>query len=190
MNNVPINCKYEAMELEKIIELARKSHAGQQDKAGRDYFAAHLTPITAGAEVFCEQAVKAAWLHDIIEDTDLSAEDLLSKGVDQEVVNAVVSVTRREDETYAELIGRACANEIGRLVKLVDNAWNITSSPALAAINPAEAQSMLENRYYPARERLLAAAGLSLESPVLVEMQTRLDEHHRGTGADVSATVP
>lgn len=177
------------MELHEIIELARESHAGQQDKAGGDYFGSHLTSIAAGAEVFGEQVVKAAWLHDIIEDTPLDAADLLSRGAEQEVVSAVESVTRRKDETYTELIGRACANEIGRLVELVENAWNITSSPALAAINPDEAQSMLENRYYPARERLLAAAGLSLESPALVEMQKRLDEHHRGFGSDFSTTV-
>lgn len=172
------------MHFSEIIELARKSHAGQKDKAGRDYFAAHLTPIAAGAEVFGHQAVKAAWLHDIVEDTDLSAADLISLGVDGDVVTAVESVTRRHDETYAELIERACANEIGRLVKLVDNAWNITSSPALAAINPEEAESMLQNRYYPARKRLLAAARLSLESPQFIEMQRILDEHHRGTGPE------
>lgn len=165
------------MHLVEIIELARRSHAGQKDKAERDYFAAHLTPIADGAQVFGLEVEQAAWLHDIIEDTDLNAGDLTRLGVGSDVVAAVESVTRRKDETYTELIVRACAHEIGRLVKLVDNAWNITSSPALAAIDPAQAESMLRNRYYPARERLLQAAGLAVDSPAVKEMQSRLDLH-------------
>lgn len=149
------------MQLDAIIELARRAHAGQHDKLGRDYFTGHLAPIAAGASLFGPQAVQAAWLHDIIEDTDVTGARLLELGVDPAVVAAVESVTRRSDESYEELIRRSSLHPIGRLVKLVDNAWNIMSNPQLARSDPERARLMLEQRYYPARDRLLAAIGIN-----------------------------
>lgn len=149
------------MQTDEIAELAARAHAGQTDKLGRDYFTAHLSPIAAGAWVFGEQAVQAAWLHDILEDTDTTAEQLREAGVDAEIVAAVESVTRRRGESYEDLIQRSCLHPIGRLVKLVDNAWNIMSNPELAQIDPGHAKLLLEQRYYPARDRLLAAIGIN-----------------------------
>jgi (p)ppGpp synthase/HD superfamily hydrolase len=147
------------------------------DLVGRPYFDAHLRPIAEAAAVFGQAAESAAWLHDILEDTDVSAEHLLSMGVDPTTVEAVESVTRRVDESYKELIGRACAQPIGRLVKLADNAWNITSNPTLAAIDPEKAASMLQGRYQPARRRLLVASELTEDSPQVRTMQAVLDQH-------------
>lgn len=158
--------------------LAANAHKGQRDKASRDYFDAHLVPIAAAAVVFGDDVEAAAWLHDAIEDTNLSAEDLTNAGMPVEVVRAVESVTRRNDETYSDLIARACIDPIGRFVKLVDNAWNITSNPVLAKADPVRAASLLNRRYEPARARLLAACGLELRSPLVCAMQTVLDAHH------------
>lgn len=149
------------MDTEAVVALAREAHAGQTDKLGRDYFSAHLAPIAAGAALFGEPAERAAWLHDVIEDTEVTADALLERGVDRDVVAAVESVSRRSDESYEQLIRRASAHPVGRLVKLVDNAWNIMSNPELAAVDPARARQLLEERYYPARDRLLAAIGIN-----------------------------
>lgn len=59
------------------------------------------------------------YLHDIIEDTDVTANDLL-KIVPEDIVSGVVSVTRREGESYSEFIKRAGDNQYGRYVKLAD----------------------------------------------------------------------
>lgn len=166
------------MELLDIKNLARQAHRYQVDQAGRDYFDAHLRPIADGAQVFGEDAIAAAWLHDIIEDTYVTVDGLVAAGVSTEVVAAVESVTRRSDETYKELIGRAAAQPLGRLVKLVDNAWNITSNPGLAQLDLGKASSMLNRRYRPARVRLLEASGLRETSPEVQELQQILDWHH------------
>lgn len=158
--------------------LAAQAHEGQRDKASRDYFDAHLVPIASAAAVFGDDAQAAAWLHDALEDTDLSAQDLTDAGMPTEVVRAIESVTRRGDETYSDLIARACIDPIGRLVKLVDNAWNITSNPILAATDPTRAASLLSRRYEPARRRLLTACGLDLSSAVVRDMQAILDHHN------------
>lgn len=158
--------------------LAARAHEGQRDKASRDYFDAHLVPIASAAEVFGDDVEAAAWLHDALEDTDLSAEDLTDAGMPAEVVRAIESVTRRGDETYSELIARACIDPIGRFVKLVDNAWNITSNPTLAAVDPTRAASLLSRRYEPARRRLLEACGLEVSSADVRDMQAVLDHHN------------
>lgn len=162
-----------------IAALARQAHAGQVDRAGRDYFDAHLTPIAAAAACFGPDAEAAGWLHDVLEDTDLTATDLAGRGVPPAVVEAVESVTRRSDETYEELITRAAAHPLGCLVKLVDNAWNIASNPGLAALDPGTAAAMLADRYRPARVRLLAAAELTDESPVMTAVHDVLERQQR-----------
>lgn len=117
---------------EDVRGIARQAHEGQVDAAGRDYFDAHLTPIAQAAAVFGADAEAAGWLHDVLEDTDVTADQLGAWGVSSKVVGAVESVTRRSGEAYPQLIDRSCAHPLGRLVKLADNAWNIASNPALA----------------------------------------------------------
>lgn len=175
-NTTDIRKIFAAMtQVERAQKIARDAHAGQQDKVGRDYFLAHLEPIASAAHVFGSTVTAAAWLHDVLEDTTVTVADLKSVGVSSTVIQAVQSVTRREDETYSELIDRACADPVGRLVKLVDNAWNITCNPALAATDPQRAASMLKDRYEPARRRLLDACDLDEDSPVVAEMHRILD---------------
>lgn len=173
--------------------LARAAHAGQVDKQGRDYFDAHLAPIAHGTDALAAhmefgaadraalgprergRLVAAAWLHDALEDTATTSADLASAGVDPRTIAAVESVTRRADEPYEALITRACADPIGRLVKLVDNTWNLTSNPDFARVDPARARELREERYLPARQRLLDAAGLTDDSPALQRMQRTLN---------------
>jgi hypothetical protein len=164
-------------------ELARRAHKGQRDKAGRDYFEGHLVPIASAAKLFGPAAVAAAWLHDVLEDTDVTIEDLTRVGIPSSIIAAVESVTRRFDEEYSELIRRACADPVGRFVKLVDNAWNITSNSHLAGVDPVRAASLLERRYQPARRELLTACELDLTAPTVREMQNVLDTYMAGEAA-------
>jgi hypothetical protein len=160
--------------------IARVAHAGQVDKLGRDYAQAHLAPIANGAATLgVPFAQDAAWLHDVLEDTGLSAADLMERGIPAVVVAAVESVTRRADETYDELISRACLDPVGRFVKLVDNAWNITCNPVLAGRDPARAATMLTDRYLPARVLLLAACELAEGDPRMAALQEALDDSLR-----------
>ncbi|BEL41820.1 HD domain-containing protein [Mycobacteroides abscessus] len=158
-------------------EFAHHAHAGQRDKAGREYFDGHLVPIASAAQVFGPDVVAAAWLHDVLEDTAATAEDLARAGIPADVVAGVESVTRRSGESYSELIQRACADSVGRFVKLVDNAWNITANPNLAEVDSARAESLLRRRYEPARRELLAACGLDLAAPAVLEIQRVLDTY-------------
>jgi len=69
--------------------------------------------------------MNAAILHDVLEDTDWTIEDLAGSGVDSAVCEVVDVLTRRSGETYMEYVGRICgargvAGDTARLVKLAD----------------------------------------------------------------------
>lgn len=166
-------------ETELAKDIARRAHDGQQDKAGRDYFEAHLVPIACAATVFGETVTAAAWLHDVLEDTNVTADELRRLSVSPPVVSAVESVTRRANESYTQLIERAGADPVGRFVKLIDNAWNITSNPVLAVTDPERARSLLHGRYEPARRQLMTACALEENGPMIREVHAILNAFHQ-----------
>lgn len=150
-------------ELEFCREIARDAHAGQRDKQGRPYFEAHVEPIAGSLIGAGEHAVMAGYLHDVAEDCPdrYSIEHLREIGLPDDVIRAVDSVTRREGESYDDLITRSCADPLGIWVKLADNAHNILSAPGLAQGDPRRAESLLR-RYLTARDRLIEARALLL----------------------------
>ena len=61
-----------------------------------------------------------ALLHDVIEDTDVTPEYLLAEGFPKTIVDSILSVTRKEQESYEEFIKRCQLDKLGRIVKLYD----------------------------------------------------------------------
>ncbi|WP_457180881.1 hypothetical protein [Mycobacteroides abscessus] len=156
------------------IDRVLDSEPALRARFGRDYFPARLGPITAAAKVFGGTAASAAWWHEMVEAAEVSVESLQTVGVSSDVIQAVESVTRREGETYAHLIERACADPVGRLIQLVHNAWAITILASTATDSESDA-AMLKDCYEPARRRLLIACDLDEYSSEVVEMQRGLD---------------
>lgn len=142
--------------VDDIRDMARSAHAGQVDKLGRDYFSIHVSSVADRLEPEGELAVMAGLLHDVLEDTELTAQDLLDAGVPADVVRAVESVSKTPGASYDELIARAARDPLGRLVKLADNAQNLADNPLLAAVDPEKA-TRLRAKYETARATLLAA---------------------------------
>lgn len=103
--------------LERARELATQAHQGQKDKAGKPYI---LHPLRVSERCQTDDERIVALLHDVIEDTDTTAQDLERYGFDRRIVEAVLSVTRQEGESYEDFVLRASLNEIGRAVKLHD----------------------------------------------------------------------
>jgi len=133
--------------------LALDAHRGQVDKQGRDYFRYHLRPIAEMLRPFGAHAYAAGILHDIVEDTAISLGDLADADVPAIVVAAVDSVTKRDGEPYADLIARARAHPLGRLVKLADNWHNLCGLDELAGTEPETAER-LRAKYTLARAAL------------------------------------
>ncbi|WP_150246058.1 HD domain-containing protein [Nocardiopsis quinghaiensis] len=144
------------MTLEEASRLAGAVHAEQVDRAGRPY-AEHVFAVRDLLAGHGEHARMAGVLHDVLEDTPLTADDLRARGCPEEVVRAVESVTRRPGEPYEDLVRRAAADPLGRLVKLADNAHN-SDEGRLAAL-PGELAGRLRAKYARARRILEEAAG-------------------------------
>jgi (p)ppGpp synthase/HD superfamily hydrolase len=135
-------------------ELAIAAHQGQVDKAGKPYIE-HPRIVAELLAPHGDLAVMAGWLHDVVEDTPVTLAQLAEMGFPPEVVAAVDSVTRREGESYDDLVRRAAADPIGRLVKLADNRTN--SDEARLALLDGKTADRLRRKYARAREVLEAA---------------------------------
>jgi (p)ppGpp synthase/HD superfamily hydrolase len=103
--------------LERAILIAAQAHLGQRDKAGAPYI---LHPLRLMMRMESEAAMIAAVLHDVVEDSDWTLDQLRGEGFSEEVLHAVDCLTRREDESYDEFISRAKADAVARQVKIAD----------------------------------------------------------------------
>ena len=66
-----------------------------------------------------------AILHDTVEDTDVTFEQLRAAGYSEEILTALDAVTRRATESYEEFVQRSAQDPIGRRVKLADLSDNM-----------------------------------------------------------------
>ena len=103
--------------VKKAEEIARMAHAGQVDKSGKPYIG-HIERVAN--RVMSDEAKCVAWLHDVMEDTDVLTEAELRHVFGNEIADGVLSVTHRENESYEEFVRRAGVNRLGREVKVAD----------------------------------------------------------------------
>ena len=111
--------------LESAIQLAAAAHAGQQDKAGKPYI---LHPIRVMLSVSTTDEQIAAILHDTVEDTDVTYEQLSEAGFSAEIISAVRALTKLDGESRVEAARRAVKHPIARQVKLADVKDNLDIS--------------------------------------------------------------
>lgn len=154
--------------------MADCAHAGQVDKIGVPYIE-HVRAVAAGLAPFGEELVMAGLLHDIVEDTDWTAEKLREAGIPAHVVSIVEAVTNQPDVPYKEKISRIVGDRNATLVKIADNAHN--SHPDRAAQLPDEKRVRLAAKYRTARDILWAAADdRDIEAVVRIVNPSLLDE--------------
>jgi (p)ppGpp synthase/HD superfamily hydrolase len=121
--------------LERAIAIAAAAHAGQKDKACQPYI---LHPLRVMLALQGEEERIVAVLHDVVEDTQITLDNLRSEGFSEAILSAIDSVTQRKEEkkNYEAFVLRAAANPIGREVKLAD----LTDNSDLSRIpNPTPA---------------------------------------------------
>jgi hypothetical protein len=109
--------------LNRAIEIATIAHEGATDKYGAPYIN-HVTRVMNMGQTNNEKIVGV--LHDVIEDTHWTFEDLEKEGFSKEVIDALKCVTKiSEDEDYAEFITRVKINPLAVKVKLNDLTDNL-----------------------------------------------------------------
>jgi len=135
--------------LERAIEIAARAHASQIDKGGEPYI---MHPLRVMLTVNTPSERIAALLHDVVEDTPITFEDLIEEGFADEVIEAVRALTKTKGESRLEAAKRAAANPIARVVKLADLADNMN----LTRISqPAEKDFARLEEYKKVRDLLI-----------------------------------
>lgn len=103
--------------INKALKLCCQAHQNQTDKAGLPYY---LHPIHLAYQMTDENTIVTALLHDIVEDTDYTIENLIDMGFPEEVCNAVRLLTHSQGDSYMDYIHKIKDNPIARSVKLAD----------------------------------------------------------------------
>jgi (p)ppGpp synthase/HD superfamily hydrolase len=137
--------------LERAIELAVEHHKGQFDKAGKPYI---LHPLRVMMSVDKDDEKIVAVMHDIVEDTDITLDDLRNEGFSEQVISAIECVTKGEEEDYDSFIERISHNPLAIQVKLADINDNMDLS---RLSNVTEKDLERVEKYKKAKEKLLNA---------------------------------
>lgn len=109
MNNLEI--------LNIVKDFAFEKHKGQVDKGGDDYFN-HVDRVANRCKTFSSKVV--AYLHDVIEDTDATLDDIKSLGVDDTICEAIITMSKKKNDEYMDYIQRISKNHLSVIVKIAD----------------------------------------------------------------------
>ena len=132
------------------LDIATRAHKNQIDKAGKSYIE---HPKAVANLLDSTKAKIVALLHDVVEDTPWTLDDLRREGFDLEIIAAVDAITKRPGEANKDYLERVKVNKLATEVKLKDLEHN--SSPDRMAQLEREIQANLKKKYDFAREFLL-----------------------------------
>lgn len=101
----------------KALKLSFEAHKEQKDKGGLPYV---YHPFHLAEQMKSEEAVVVALLHDVVEDTDRSLDDIRALGFPERVIDALALLTHDKATPYFDYVARVKTNPIARAVKLAD----------------------------------------------------------------------
>lgn len=136
------------MDIEVAISIALKAHKGQVDKGGNPYI---LHPLAVMNRVETIEEKIVAVLHDVVEDTEVTIDQLRETGFSEEILEAIKLLTRAKEDSYEEFIDKTLKNRIARNVKTADIKENMNLSRIQ---DPLEQDYTRLEKYKRALERL------------------------------------
>ena len=101
----------------KALRLSFEAHKDQVDKSGMPYV---YHPFHLAEQMDTEETVIVALLHDVVEDTDYTLQNIADMGFSQTVVEAIALMTHDESVSYMDYVARIKQNPIAAAVKLAD----------------------------------------------------------------------
>lgn len=99
------------------MKLCFEAHKEQTDKSGMPYV---FHPFHLAEQMHTEETTIVALLHDVVEDTDYTIQDLENMGFDKTVIDAISLMTHADDVEYMDYVGAIKENPIAKAVKLAD----------------------------------------------------------------------
>ena len=138
--------------LVRAIRIATAAHTGQFDKAGLPYI---THPLRVMGAVDGDDCKIVAVLHDVVEDSDVTLDDLKADGFAEHIIEAVDAITKGKGESLDESMARVVSVPLARTVKLADVADNM--DPERLALLPTAVRRRLLTKYTRTRELVAAA---------------------------------
>lgn len=112
--------------LDRAIALASEKFVGVYDKSGEPYIL-HCLQVMNNVKKYNDVELQiAAVLHDIVEDTDITFDNLEELGYSPRVIKIIKHVTREDDISYDDEIARICNDQDSIRVKMADLEHNIS----------------------------------------------------------------
>lgn len=108
--------------IKKAMRIAEYAHRGQFDRGGYPYI---HHPLHIAEQMEDEYTCAAALLHDVVEDSDFTVDDLRVRGIPEPVLEAVALMTRQTGYPYMDYICDLSENKIARTVKIADLCHNM-----------------------------------------------------------------
>ena len=101
----------------KAINIAYKAHDGQLDRSGIPYI---FHPMHIADQMTTEETCIVAILHDVVEDTDVTLEELKEAGFGEDIIHAIDLLTHRDGVPYLDYVRALKDDPIASVVKLAD----------------------------------------------------------------------
>ena len=130
--------------------IAYDAHHGVLDKSGAPYI---FHPYEVALQLDDEISVSVALLHDVVEDTDLTFDELRAKGIPETVIEPLTFLTHDKSVPYDEYIRNIGTNFIATKVKIVDLTHNMNESRYCRSMNAYECER--QEKYRRSKEYLL-----------------------------------
>lgn len=141
--------------LSKAIQIAKRAHEGQKDKGGKEYI---FHPLRVMLQFDTEEEQVCAVLHDVIEDSFVTLEDLKKAGIPETILSALDALTKREKEDYENYIERVSKNKLACKIKLADLEDNMYLRDI---VSPTEKDYARIEKYKKAKKRILSVCNES-----------------------------
>lgn len=101
----------------KALKLCFEAHKEQVDKSGMPYV---FHPFHLAEQMTDETTTVVALLHDVVEDTELTFDDLEKQGFGEEIISVLKLLTHNDDTPYMDYVAKIKNNKIATAVKLAD----------------------------------------------------------------------
>lgn len=128
------------------LKLCFEAHKDQVDKSGLPYV---FHPFHVAEQMKTEEEVCVALLHDVMEDTDFTVDDIRAAGMNDAVVEALLLMTHGPSVPYMDYVAKLADNPLARTVKIADLQHNLDRT---RIENPTERDAQRWEKY----ERALA----------------------------------
>lgn len=104
-------------DLDTAVMIANNAHFGQKDKSGKPYI---LHPLRLALKMSSPDEQIVAVLHDVLEDSSTTVEDIERYGFSENVIDALICLTKQDKESYMDYVARVKLNKLATIIKICD----------------------------------------------------------------------